>query len=548
VQGYFGDGAAANVAQLYKPQRICVDSKGNYYISDYLTNAVRMVTASSGLITTIAGNGTPGFAGDNDVAISANITDVHGIAVDSGGIVYIADTGNSRIRKIDAKGIITTFAGTGTPGYTGDGTDAVKSGLWFPAGLALDGSGNLYVADYGNFTVRKITSAGVISTVAGSGTWGASGDGGAANKATLAAPMSLAIDSGGNIYIGDVGNNTIRKVTTDGNIRTVVSGVTPQSLAVDPAGNLYFVDGLNSVVRKILPSGTILTIAGTGQVGFSGDGGQATLAQMDHPSGLAIDATGNLYVADSNNQIIRLLTPNAFSVGAVTSAASASVQNGIAPGEIVTLYGTGIGPATLTQFSVSNGTIGTEIAGTQVLIDSFPAPLIYVSSNVIAAIAPYALANFSTAHVEVRYQGNLSTATTVPVVQAAPAIFTSDSTGSGQAAAVNPDGSVNSAAKPVQRGTFISLYITGDGQTNPGGVDGKIATGEPNPQTVLPVKATIGGQEAFVIYSGATPTAVAGLTQVNVQVPIGAAAGSAIPVTVTVGSVAAQSGVTIAVQ
>ncbi|MES1260881.1 MAG: hypothetical protein ABUS49_04025, partial [Acidobacteriota bacterium] len=181
-------------------------------------------------------------------------------------------------------------------------------------------------------------------------------------------------------------------------------------------------------------------------------------------------------------------------------------------------------------------------------IDSFPAPLIYVSSNVIAAIAPYALANFSTARVEVRYQGNLSIATTVPVVQAAPAIFSADSTGAGQAAAVNPDGSLNSAAKPVQRGTFLSLYITGDGQTSPAGVDGKIANADPYPKTVLPVSVTIGGQTAPVIYAGATPTAVAGLTQVNVQVPLGVTPGSAVPVTLTVGGVAAQSGVTVAVQ
>ncbi len=548
VQGYFGDGAAANVAQLYKPQRVTVDSKGNYYLSDYRTNVVRMVTASTGFISTIAGNGARGFAGDNDTATSANISDVHGIAVDSSGVVYISDTGNSRIRKIDSKGIITTFAGNGTPGFAGDGAAASKAELWFPAGLALDSAGNLYVADYGNSTVRKIASGGNISTIAGTGVWGMAGDGGAANKATLASPTSLAVDSAGNVYIGDVGSNSIRKVTTDGNIRTVASGVTAQSLAVDAAGSLYFVDGLTSVVRKILPSGTILTIAGTGVDGFSGDGGQATQAQLDHPAGLALDASGNIYLADSNNQVIRLMTPVPFSIGAITSAASSGVQGGVAPGEIVTLFGTGIGPATLTPFSVLNGSIGNQIAGTQVLIDSFPAPLIYVSSNVVAAIVPYAVGNYSIANVEVVYQGKHSVVTTVPVVPAAPAIFTADSTGSGQAAAVNADGSLNSAAKPAKAGSFISIYITGDGQSNPGGVDGKIANAAPYPSTVLPVKVTVGGQTAVVNYAGATPTSVAGLTQVNVQIPSGVAAGSAVPIAVTVGTVTAQSGVTIAVQ
>lgn len=547
VQGFFGDGAAASVAQLYKPQRLAVDSKGNFYIADYYTNAVRMVTASTGNITTIAGTGTPGFAGDNDVATSATITQVHGLAVDSTGIVYISDTGNNRIRKVDAKGIITTFAGNGTNGFAGDGAAASKAALGFPAGLALDSSGNLFVADYGNSTVRKITSAGVISTVAGTGVWGSSGDGGPANKATLASPTAIALDAGGNIYIGDVGSNSIRKITTDGNIRTVANNVDPQSLAVDGAGNIFFVDGLNSVVQKILPTGTILVVAGTGAVGYAGDGGQATLAQLDHPAGLALDSSGNLYVADSNNQIVRVLKPVPFSVGAVTNSAS-SVQGSVAPGEIVTLFGAAIGPANLTSFTVANGSIGNQIAGVQVRFNGTPAPLIYVSSSLIAAIAPYSLVNASTGDITVSYQGNTTVATTVPVVSAAPGIFTADSTGSGQAAAVNSDGTLNSAAKPARVGTFISLYITGDGQTNPAGVDGKLANAAPYPATVLPVTVTIGGRPAIVNYAGATPTSVAGLTQVNAQIPLGTPAVAGVPVTVQVNGVPAQSGVTISVQ
>ncbi len=548
VQGYFGDGAIATQAQLYKPQRVTVDSKGNFYITDFYSAGVRMVTLSTGNISTIAGIGVPGYAGDNDVATMAKIgADIHGIAVDSSGNVFFSDTNNSRIRKVDTKGNITTFAGNGTQGYKGDGAAAGSAQIWFPAGLAFDGSGNLYVADYGNSTVRKITSAGMISTVAGTGVWGNTGDGGPASKATLAAPSALAIDAAGNIYIGDVSANVIRKITTDGNIRTVVSGITPQSIAVDAAGSIYVADGLSPVVWKILANGTKLVIAGTGQAGFSGDGGQSTLAQLDHVSGVALDASGKIYVADSFNQVIRLLTPVAFSVGAVTSAASASVQNGVAPGEIITLFGSGIGPATLTQFTASNGGIGSTIAGTQVFIDGFPAPLIYVSSNLIAAIVPYATGNFPIANITVSYQGKTTVTTTVPVVQTAPAIFTADSTGSGQAAAVNQDGSLNSASKPAKAGSFVSLYITGDGQSNPGGADGKIANAAPYPTTVLPVAVTIGGQKAVVSYAGAAPTAVAGLTQVNVQIPTGVT-GTAVPVALTVGGVAAQSGVTIAVQ
>jgi uncharacterized protein (TIGR03437 family) len=547
VQGYFGDGSAATGAQLFRPQRVVVDSKGNYYISDYYTFAVRKVD-TSGNISTIAGNGTPGFAGDNDAATSANILQVHGIAVDSNGNVFISDTGNSRIRKIDTKGVITTFAGNGTPGLSGDGNAASAASLWFPAGLAFDGSGNLYVSDYGNSTIRKISSSGTITAFAGTGFFGYSGDGAAASKAALASPMSLAIDGAGNIYVGDVGNNTIRKITTDGNIRTLVSGVTPQSLAVDAAGNLYFVDGLAPVVRKVLPSGSIVTIAGNGQTGYCCDGGQATLANLDHPAGVSVDASGKVYVADSNNQVIRLLAPVAFSVGAVANSAS-NAQGAIAPGEIVTIYGTGIGPTTLTPANAVNGSYPTQVAQTSVSFNGVNAPLLYVSSNLIAAIAPYGLATVSTANVNVTYQGNKTVTTVVPVTATAPGVFTANATGAGQAAALNGDLTVNGPSNPAKIGNSIVLYISGAGLTNPATVDGAITSGTaPFPAVVLPVQVTIGGKTASVTYQGATPLTVGGLTQVNAVIQSGTPTGAAVPVTVTVGGVQAQSGVTIAIQ
>ena len=547
VRGFFGDGGAATSAQLDKPLRVAIDSKGNYYIADFYTYVVRMVTASSGVITTIAGNATPGFSGDNEAATSASISDIHGIAVDSNGNVFLADTSNSRIRKVDAKGIITTFAGNGTRGYAGDGMAASSAALWFPAALAFDSGGNLYVADYGNSTVRKITSSGTISTIAGTGTWGFGGDGGAATKATLASPVSLAIDSAGNIYIGDSGNANIRRIGTDGNIKTIASNVTAQSLAVDSTGNLYFVDGVSPVVRKMLPSGSILTIAGNGTPGFTQDGITATNAQLDLPNGVAVDSSGRVYVADTNNEAIRLLTPLAFSVGALTNAGS-SVQGSVAPGEIVTLFGTGIGPSSVTPFTISNGAIGTQIAGTQVFFNGVAAPLIYVSSGLIAAIAPYSVANTPSVDIVVNYQGNTSADFVVPVVGTSPGIFTADSTGSGQAAAVNEDGTLNSPSKPAPTGSFVSLYLTGEGQTTPAGVDGKLATAAPYPQPLQSVKVQIGGVPAVFNYAGAVPTQVAGLMQINVQVPAGIQTGTAVPVQVQVGGVPAQPGVTISVQ
>lgn len=548
VPGYFGDAGPASNAQLFLPVRVAVDTKGNFYFSDYYLNRVRLVTASTGIITTFAGNGGTIYAGDGGAATDAGITDVHGIAADSSGNVYISDTSSNRIRKIDSTGVITTYAGDGTRGLAGDGAAAAKAKLWFPGGLALDSAGNLYVADYGNSTVRKIAaSGGNITTIAGTGTWGYSGDGGAATKANLASPGAVAVDAAGNVYIGDSSNNNIRKVTPDGNIRTILSGYSIQSLASDAAGNVYFVDGISPYVWKLLPNGSLLIAGGTGKTGSDGDGGVGTSAQFDHPAGIASDAAGNIYVADTANSTIRLLTPVPFSVGAVTNAAS-GVQGPIAPGEIVTVFGDKIGPATLTPFTVTNGAIGNQIANAQIFFNGMPSPLLYVSSGVGAAIVPYGIVGATSVDVAVKYQGNNSSVTTFPAAAVAPGIFTADSTGAGQAAAVNGDGTPNKAATPVKIGGFLSLFISGAGQTTPAGVDGRIVTGTQLQTTIASVQVTIGGKSAVVSYAGATPTAVAGLTQVNVQVPVGITAGPAVPVQVTVGGVAAQTGVTIAVQ
>lgn len=548
VAGFFGDGEPATGAQLYLPVRVAVDSKGNFYFSDYYVNRVRMVTASTGKISTLAGNGSSTFAGDNGAGNEAGVSDVHGIVADSSGNVYISDTSNSRIRKIDSKGVITTYAGDGSRGFAGDGAAATKAKLWFPAGLALDSAGNLFVADYGNSTVRRIAaSGGNITTVAGTGVWGSSGDGGAASRATVGAPSAVAVDTAGNLYIADSANNSIRKVTTDGNIRTILTGYSIQSMSVDAAGNLYFVDGATPVVWKLLPTGSLLIIGGTGQAGSGGDGGVATSARFSNPAGVASDAAGNVYVADTDNSVIRLLQPVPFSVGAVTNAAS-GVQGPVAPGEIVTVFGDKIGPATLTQFTVANGAIGNQLANGRVFFNGIPAPLLYISAGVSAAVVPYGIAGATSVDVSVSYQGNTSSVTTFPAAPVAPGIFTADSTGSGQAAAVNGDGTLNKAATPVRIGGFISLFISGAGQTTPAGTDGRILTAAPFPTVIAPVQVTIGAKPAVVSYAGATPTSVSGLTQVNVQVPVGITAGPAVPVHVTVNGVSAQSGVTIAVQ
>jgi uncharacterized protein (TIGR03437 family) len=556
VQGYFGDTGPATNAQLDFPLRLAVDPKGNFYIADYLTFVVRGV--SSGTITTIAGNGSFGFVGDGGPGVQAALTYVHGLAADSNGNVFIADTNNARIRIVNiAKAVVNTFAGVSDinnnvlHGYSGDGGPATKAALSQPAGVAVDSSGNVYIADYGNYTVRKVDTKGNITTLAGTGAPGFSGDGGPANKATLAQPYAVAVDAAGDVFVSDLGNTNIREITPDGNIHTVVSNVSADSLAVDAAGSIYFSDPVNNTIKKILSNGTQFAIAGIpGSPGFSGDGGIATSAQLNQPHGVAVDGSGNVYVADSGNQVIRLLSPVATSISVVNAASGNAVS--IAPGEIVTIFGSGLGPATpvLAQPG-SNGRFGTQLAGTTVSFNGTNGPLIYSSSTQVSAIVPYSLPIGAAANVSVTYQGQtFTTASAIPIAATIPGIFTLDSTGVGHAAAVNQDNSINGPTSPARPGSIIALYVTGEGPTTPAGVDGKPATA-PLPKPVQTVFVTIAGQSVPVTYAGGAPGLVAGLMQVNAQIPANIlnpfTGPVAIPVVVLVGITPSQSNVTITV-
>lgn len=556
VQGWYGDDGPATNAQLDFPLRVAVDSKGNYYIVDYLTYIVREISA--GTINTIAGNGTFGFSGDKGPGIQGELSDVHGLAIDASGNVYIADTFNSRVRILSAPGAITapagtinTFAGNGTYGYSGDGGPASSAELTQPAGVAVDSSGNVYIADYGNYTVRKVDTKGNITTFAGTGSSGYAGDGGPANKALLGSPYALAIDPANNLYISDLANTNIREVTTDGNIHTIASGISADSIAVDGAGSIYFSDSFTNTVRKILSDGTQFVIAGIpGSPGFSGDGGIGTSAQLNQPHGVAVDSSGNVYVADSGNMVIRLLSPMSSSISVVSDASGNGVS--ITPGEIVTIFGTGLGPSTpvLAQPG-SNGYFGTQVAGTTVSFNGTNGPLLYASATQVSAIVPYSMPIGGAANVAVTYQGQtFTTSSAIPIVATVPGIFTANSTGIGQAAAVNQNGSINGPASPAPLGSIISLYVTGEGQTTPAGVDGKPASA-PLPSPVLGVSVTMSGQPATVTYAGGAPGLVAGVMQVNAQIPANLlqtfTGPVAVPVVVLVGVTASQANVTITV-
>jgi len=561
---YSGDGGAAIQAQLNAPQGVAVDTNFNVYIADTLNNVVRKIS-TNGTISNYAGNGGAGSSGDGSAATSAQLHGPQGLALDASGNLYIADTMNAKVRKVSAGGVITTVAGSGTPGSGGDGSAAASAQLNLPIGVAVDSSGNVYIADFGNSRVRKVAaSGGAIGTVAGNGSAGYSGDGGLAVKAQLNGPQGVAVDAAGNLYIADTENNAIREVTPAGLIATVagdgLAGYSgdggqatsaqvgnPVGVAVDAAGNIFTVDASNRV-RQVYPNGLIATIAGNGSRGYSGDGGLATQAQLNSPSAIALGSNGNLYVADMANNAVRLLqyAGNGLGIGAVTNAAS-SVSGPVAPGEVVVLYGSGLGPAQLTQSRIdpTSGLVGTSLAGTSVIFGGKPAPVLYTWATQVAAVVPYSIAG-ANVQVFVQYQGQSSAPVTVPVAAVAPALFTADSSGKGQAAASNQDGTVNGAAHPAKVGSYISLWLTGAGQTNPAGVDGQPGAA-PLPQPVAAVSVTIGGQSVTPQYAGQAPTAVAGVMQINAQIPSGTQAGNAVPVVVQVGGVSTQAGVTIAV-
>ena len=326
--GEFGDGGPAVNARLYRPSGVALDGTGNVFIADSFNDRIRKVD-DTGTISTVAGTGRTGFGGDGGPAVNARLYRPSGVAVDGAGNLYIADSFNDRIRKMDTSGTISTVAGTERSGFGGDGASAVQARLSRPSGVAVDGAGNLYIADMSNNRIRKVDSAGVISTVAGTGRSGFGGDGASAVQARLSRPSGVAVDGAGNLYIADMSNNRIRKVDTSGTISTVAgtgegsfggfSGDggpavnaqlrSPAGVAVDGAGNIYTADRDNFRIRKVDSAGVITTVAGTGVRGYSGDGGPVSQAQLSNPEGVTVDGAGNIYIADSGNDRIRKLTP-----------------------------------------------------------------------------------------------------------------------------------------------------------------------------------------------------------------------------------------------
>ncbi|NDD63272.1 MAG: hypothetical protein EBZ36_04740, partial [Acidobacteria bacterium] len=323
--GFGGDGGPAAAAKVSRPMRMAFDQAGTLFFADADNNMVRSV-APDGTITTIAGNGESGFGGDGGPARKAALSFPLAVAVDRNGNLYICDNVNSRIRKVNiATGIITTIAGNGTNRSTGDGGLALDAGLNNPQSIDVDAAGNIYIAESGSHRIRRITvSDGRIESVVGTGAAGYGGDGGPANQAQLTTPNNIFVTSSGNLLISDSGNNRIRLVTaSSGLIQTVVGNGLPTftgdggpaisaainwptSAIYDQLGNLYVADRGNQRIRRVdAATGFITTIAGRGDVGFGGDGVSATASPLSAPTSLAIDPAGTIYLSDRDNRRVR---------------------------------------------------------------------------------------------------------------------------------------------------------------------------------------------------------------------------------------------------
>jgi uncharacterized protein (TIGR03437 family) len=502
------------------------------------------------MITTIAGDGASGFSGDGGLATSARLGGPAALAISSDGDLFISEYLNNRVRKVTPDGIINTVAGSDLCCDLGDGGPANKAIVPMPHGVALDLAENLYVAEWPDSRIRKVTPDGMISTVAGNGTRGFSGDGGLATEAQLNDPWGVTVDGNGNIYIADNQNLRIRKVSPDGIITTVAGGPvspgfnigTPTGIALDAAGNLF-----SSSAWKISPDGK-MSLLGI----YSADGHQAFAGGV----AIAVDSKGNLFLV-SGDQILKLEPiPSPASIDGVVNSASGRVR-AVAPGEIVLVYIDGFGPQEATTSEPGSSIVPTTLAGTRVFFNGRPAPILYTSATQISAIVPYDVGNTPVtvrpgdsappvlaALVQVAYQSQQSDLSLVALMATSPGIFTVNANGQGPAVAYNEDGFLNSMASPARPGSLVTFYATGEGKTVPPGVDGKLGTPQ-IPRPVADVSVTIGGKSAAVRYAGGAPGQPAGLMQITAAVPEDV--GNSAPLVLTVGDASSQTGVTIAI-
>ncbi len=666
--GNTGDGAAAASATLDSPQAVAVDSSGNVYIADMGNNRIRRVDASTGNIAAFAGTGTSGNTGDGAAAASATLNSPRGVAVDSSGNVYIADTGNDRIRRVDAStGNIAAFAGTGTLGDTGDGGAATAATFSSPTDVALDSSGNVYITDTLNSRIRKVDSTGNISAFAGEGSAGNRGDGGPATAARLFNPYGAAADSSGNVYIADTSNHRIRRVDRSGNISTIAGigggfsgdgGLAasatlnlPFGVAVDASNNLYVVDSGNHRVRKLTwtlqqdestepgagsgsgtgsgqpepeaqpvggvteltfapeeaaePTSKTLTLrAENGAVDYQAipsarwievtraeeamaqwrgrlEQGETVALQVTvNPLGLREGThNGRLYIR-SNGRLtatIRIVLevppptgPDVTENGGVLNAARQSAYGEpglfgprilpVAPGSVVEIRGRNL--AADGSASAAGLPLPRSLGGTRVMIDGQAAPLFTVESGRIAAQLPSGLlpegARTALASVEVETEQGVSYARFFHAAAQAPGVFTVEGAGAGQGSIVfagtaelaAPRGYGEGAARPARAGDVLEIYATGLGALEPAPSDGEAGGAAVLRHAASSVRVWLGSQPLAaeeVLFAGGAPSLV-GVNVILARVPAGIAPNDALEVHLEVGGARSQPGVTIAVE
>jgi uncharacterized protein (TIGR03437 family) len=527
--GFAGDGGSAVGSQLNYPTGIAIDKSGTIYIADGLNNRVRKV--SGGVISTFAGNGTAGYTGDKGPATSAELNNPIGLALDSSGNLYIADSANNVVRMVSSSGTITTFAGNNIAGYSGDMALATGAQLFNPVGVAADSAGNVYIADTGNNVIRQVYKGNIVTYALG-----------------FAQPDGVAVDGAGNIYVADTQGRRIVEYSAGG-VYTTIAGngygefsgdngpgpnaalYDPMGLALDSSGNVYIADTFNGRIRKLTPSGIINTIAGTGALYFSGDGGPANQAAMYFPHGVAVDSSGNVYVTDTFNSVVRELqgTLPVVSTNAVVNAASFATQ--ISPGALATVFGS--------NFALTNAgapaPLPTSLGGVSVTVNGQLAPVLYVTPTQVNFQVPWEVA-LGPATITVAVNGGASNAVTVNVLGAAPGLFSSSS---GQAIVQNSDYTLNDPGNPAKVGSTIVAYLSGSGTVSPAVADGAVAPTSPLAYANSPSSATIGSSTAQVAFAGLAPGFV-GLVQVNIVVPSNLQTGT-YPLTVTIGSETSNS-------
>jgi trimeric autotransporter adhesin len=545
-------------------QDLVFSPDGNLYVSVFsVTGSTILRIDASGAVSTRAGGGSLAY-GDNGAANQARLNHPAGVAVDSSGNLYIADRDNNRIRRVSTDGTIVTVAGTGVSGNLGDGAAASQAQLNAPSSVSVDSAGNLYIADTGNQRVRKVTPDGLIAAAtnlglispvyaipdsagnvyiadAGAGKIlkAASNDGVPATVLTgLASPRGLALDQSGNLYFTEAGAARVSRLAPNGTVTNLGNGSwsIPRGVAVDNAGDVFVADTGLQQILQIDPSGTATPIAGTGTPGFSGDGGAALAAQLGYPWDVGLGpapasgaATGQvLMIADLDNNRVRSLSPVIAQTQVTPALPAIAVVNDatlapgpIAPGMLLLLPNTGLAPAQIADTVVLFGpALGSELSSA----GSTAGRILSADSNGVLVVAPQEIAGLGTLTISVLYQNVSIGSIQATEADSAPALFTNSS---GQAAANNQDGSINSQTNPAPRGSIISLYGTGLGMAG-----------------VASTTVTVEGYSASVLYAGPA-SAYPGLFQLNLQVPAGFLPPGDMSVIVSVGQASSQAGVAV---